>query len=261
MKKGFTLAEVLITLGIIGVVAAMTIPTLIQNTNSIKFVTQFKKDISTLSQAALMAQAQYDVDYAALDKTPAEITGTGCGSQHLGKSNISMCGLFNATLAGQTFQGKLSEIKGADAAAGSYKTAVEAGHKTTGWYGNDFLVFALADGSLVGFSNDAKDCSLATGAVISTSTLTASSGGLKKCLGFVDVNGVKTPNKEVTCSDKTAVLGSVNSSGGETTCNLTDRGSEIGDIYPIVFHDGTVEPATNAAKAAITRGKSSAATN
>ena len=32
-KKGFTLAEVLITLGIIGVVAAMTIPTLIQNYN------------------------------------------------------------------------------------------------------------------------------------------------------------------------------------------------------------------------------------
>ena len=30
-KKGFTLAEVLITLGIIGVVAALTIPTLVQN--------------------------------------------------------------------------------------------------------------------------------------------------------------------------------------------------------------------------------------
>ncbi len=36
-KKGFTLAEVLITLGIIGVVVAMTIPTLIQNANSAKF--------------------------------------------------------------------------------------------------------------------------------------------------------------------------------------------------------------------------------
>lgn len=34
MNKGFTLAEVLITLGIIGVVAAITIPTLIANTNS-----------------------------------------------------------------------------------------------------------------------------------------------------------------------------------------------------------------------------------
>lgn len=31
MKKAFTLAEVLITLGIIGVVAAMTMPTLIAN--------------------------------------------------------------------------------------------------------------------------------------------------------------------------------------------------------------------------------------
>ena len=32
-KSAFTLAEVLITLGIIGVVAAMTIPTLVQNYN------------------------------------------------------------------------------------------------------------------------------------------------------------------------------------------------------------------------------------
>lgn len=31
MKKAFTLAEVLITLGIIGVVAAITLPTLIAN--------------------------------------------------------------------------------------------------------------------------------------------------------------------------------------------------------------------------------------
>ena len=33
-KSGFTLAEVLITLGIIGVVAAMTIPTLIEKINT-----------------------------------------------------------------------------------------------------------------------------------------------------------------------------------------------------------------------------------
>ena len=37
MKKAFTLAEVLITLGIIGVVAAMTIPNLIANVNAHKF--------------------------------------------------------------------------------------------------------------------------------------------------------------------------------------------------------------------------------
>ena len=42
-KPAFTLAEVLITLGIIGVVAAMTIPTLISNTNGAQFKTGFKK--------------------------------------------------------------------------------------------------------------------------------------------------------------------------------------------------------------------------
>ena len=49
-RFGFTLAEVLITLGIIGVVAAMTIPTLISNTNGAKFRSQFKKTLSTLNQ-------------------------------------------------------------------------------------------------------------------------------------------------------------------------------------------------------------------
>lgn len=46
MKYGFTLAEVLITLGIIGVVAAMTIPTLIANTNGAKYRSQYKKTLS-----------------------------------------------------------------------------------------------------------------------------------------------------------------------------------------------------------------------
>lgn len=40
-KKGFTLAEVLITLGIIGVVAAITIPTLIANTRSQQYRIKF----------------------------------------------------------------------------------------------------------------------------------------------------------------------------------------------------------------------------
>ena len=53
-RVGFTLAEVLITLGIIGVVAAMTIPTLISNTNGAQFKTAYKKALSTLNQAVIM---------------------------------------------------------------------------------------------------------------------------------------------------------------------------------------------------------------
>ena len=51
MKKGFTLAEVLITLVIIGVIAAMTIPTLMNSTNQQEFRTGLKKAISTVNQA------------------------------------------------------------------------------------------------------------------------------------------------------------------------------------------------------------------
>ena len=50
-KKGFTLAEVLITLVIVGVVAAMTIPTLINNTKKQEYVAGLKKANSVLSQA------------------------------------------------------------------------------------------------------------------------------------------------------------------------------------------------------------------
>lgn len=47
----FTLAEVLITLGIIGIVAAMTIPVLIKNTQNAELKTAFKKSYTNLMQA------------------------------------------------------------------------------------------------------------------------------------------------------------------------------------------------------------------
>lgn len=50
-KKAFTLAEVLITLGIIGVVAAITMPVLINKYQEIVTVTKVKKFYSLMSQA------------------------------------------------------------------------------------------------------------------------------------------------------------------------------------------------------------------
>ena len=55
-KAAFTLAEVLITLGIIGIVAAMTIPTLISKYQKKQTVTALKKAYSTVQQAILMSQ-------------------------------------------------------------------------------------------------------------------------------------------------------------------------------------------------------------
>jgi prepilin-type N-terminal cleavage/methylation domain-containing protein len=67
-KHGFTLAEVLITLGIIGVVAAITLPTLIQNYKKQVYVNQLKKSVSTLEQGFKKMLADEGVD--SLDQIP-----------------------------------------------------------------------------------------------------------------------------------------------------------------------------------------------
>lgn len=50
-KSAFTLAEVLITLGVIGVVAAMTIPTLITNITKKQLESQIKVAYASIQQA------------------------------------------------------------------------------------------------------------------------------------------------------------------------------------------------------------------
>ncbi len=55
MKKGFTLAEVLITIGIIGIVAAMTIPSLMTKMRNVRDSATLKEDFSILKQMMLSA--------------------------------------------------------------------------------------------------------------------------------------------------------------------------------------------------------------
>ena len=54
LKNGFTLAEVLVTLGIIGVVAALTTPALIQNVGDAKIAPKLQKANATFETAAEM---------------------------------------------------------------------------------------------------------------------------------------------------------------------------------------------------------------
>ena len=66
-SAAFTLAEVLVTLGIIGVVSAMTVPTLMQNYQRQSYVTQLHKTYNEFTQAFL----QYKNDRNALWLTEA----------------------------------------------------------------------------------------------------------------------------------------------------------------------------------------------
>ena len=76
-KAAFTLAEVLITLGIIGVVAAMTMPVLIYNHKKSVTETAAKKFYSNMNQAVLRAE----IDFG--DKLLWNISGTSLYDTYL----------------------------------------------------------------------------------------------------------------------------------------------------------------------------------
>jgi hypothetical protein len=81
---------------------------------------------------------------------------------------------------------------------------------------------------------------------------------LANCIGFIDVNGTTLPNKEVTCSaatnsgKNTADKASLNV---DYPCVVNNDANHMTDIFPVVFHDSTVEPASDAGKYILTTSK------
>ena len=252
MKKnhGFTLAEVLITLGIIGVVAAMTLPTLIANTNSAKFKSQFKKTISTLNQAGLMAQAQYDTDYG--------VSVEACGTDPIAdkpESKGSFCAILNGTLTGFT-----ANKKGALKDKNNVVYGLKKVYALPSTDLKDYVIYQLNDSSLIGFLPTAratgKECTLDVGQALDATWITDHPG----CIGFIDTNGTTLPNKEVSCSSapgSTAAYTYDDSKAKalDTQCIVKQDSTHMTDVYPVAFHDATVEPASAAAKAVLQSSK------
>lgn len=123
-KIAFTLAEVLITLGIIGVVAAMTIPTLMANHRKKVVETKLEKIYSVMNQAINLTNAEYgDVTNWIID----------CGS-----SNSPTCSInevenwFNSTI-------------------GKHIETLKTGKTKTNT--DDILLIYLKDGSILGVTN------------------------------------------------------------------------------------------------------------
>lgn len=85
-RFGFTLAEVLVTLSIIGVVAAMTVPTLMNSTSTQEYSAGFKKIMSTLNQAITM---QYALDGTDM-REYSSISGTGAFDANNGVAGMLM---------------------------------------------------------------------------------------------------------------------------------------------------------------------------
>ena len=248
-RFGFTLAEVLITLGIIGVVAAMTIPTLISNTNGAQFKTAYKKALSTLNQAAVMNVALEDYDFSSL------VADNPKGKDANGSTPKSMSAVLKDRMQSATnitdtytfptadlkwyldYECKQADIDGAaegdpckDKSVGDEVTKeTTATPSDTTW-----AVFSFADGTAFAYNSSAADCS---------------AKGNANCIGFIDVNGATNPNKVITCtSGEEGGTGAVTQDNAGP-CQVASTG--ITDVYPVSFYGQTVEPASDAARAVL----------
>jgi type II secretory pathway pseudopilin PulG len=169
------LAEVLITLLIIGVIAAIVIPSLIADTQHSEQFVQFKKTYSTFTQAlnSLKAENGGDVSY-------------------LFSFNKPVAGVFNKT---DGFGSKLGLLKDCGTSSGCWYTdpikALNPSSSPTGYKFNTSPSFPTAYAIL----ND--------GALIAVDSLSYSqtyaqecASGIRRCgMVYFDINGLKSPNQ------------------------------------------------------------------
>ena len=266
--KGFTLAEVLITLGIIGVVAAMTMPTLINSTQGAQYKTAYKKALSVMSQAVVMNIALEDYDLSqtvggtnmtadvAADAdagTPAQ-EGTAAGGvqsvYELFKNRMNVVKVaggseFKATTGEPDSYTIISYPEEAKSDINGYVAKHVSGSGQNGegahtiptiqsggtWPAASTLLF-FNDGITFIFDNTQGDCAAATATTTDN-----------YCFGWIDVNGQKAPNRVVTCDSQTIA----DSGTDNATCTVTNPT----DIYPIAFYDQSIVPASAAARAVL----------
>ena len=253
---GFTLAEVLITLGIIGVVAAMTMPTLINSTQGAQYKTGFKKALTVLSQAVVMNIALNDYDLSQVvegENIPESgtVPEDGLGAQSLYDLFHNRLNIVRETST-DTFNGTAGSpdqwIIVSDTDQDDYTTYAGA-HSNT----NEFPVISegdvipagltalfMNDGITFIFDNEQDTCQKANTNIGVVDD--------NYCFGFIDVNGQKAPNRVVQCDG----------AGGEGATGRPDGSDDFActvsnptDIYPIALYDQSVIPASAAARAVL----------
>ena len=176
-RFGFTLAEVLITLGIIGVVAALTLPALIATYEKQVTVNRLKKVYNQLNQVLLDVKSDYG-DLQILAKKPSEFVPNTIAKYYNGVKvypkgdyMLSMC-YEETSYIGSKNPAKKALYAGVD------KNGKSSGYISTPFSG-DTVSIKLLDGVCIGFNQFVDNSKLYPETTI-----------------FVDVNGSdKKPNR------------------------------------------------------------------
>lgn len=177
-KKAFTLAEVLITLTIIGVVAALTIPTLMKSVEQQQYLTALKKAYTTANQAIIQMTADYNCT--------GDLSCTGIfGSDRDATFNTFVSYFKTSKVCGTS----ATEKCWADSFWDTYDGSGTTWYAPNTWGASNYYNFITVDGMSYSFISMANNC---------TSSATAdTTNPFSKWCGafFLDINGLKPPNR------------------------------------------------------------------
>jgi prepilin-type N-terminal cleavage/methylation domain-containing protein len=174
-KRGFTLAEVLITLMIIGVIASITIPGLINDVQNQQYKVAWKKAFAEFSQASLRMMSDNGGTLEGL------FSDTNDGVNHYAAyfSVIKSC----------------NPNQGTPAEGNCWPLAMSRINSSSYFGGNTGRGLLLSNGVGLVFANMQSICNGSSAAV--TETMVANIIGQNSICGSVlfDVNGLSPPNK------------------------------------------------------------------
>lgn len=180
-NTAFTLAEVLITLGIIGIVAALTIPHLVQNSQDNEFKNKMKKEYSVLAQAQQQIIAENGGDFlsALMPYNPTlRYSAIKLALQQKLSYIIERDFLSSATTS-PCFSSGINYLDGTSAAADTMVTGALQG-----------ACLVLKDGATLAFHVDNGASGAASFCDATRGTYTNECGWI-----VIDVNGLKPPNQ------------------------------------------------------------------
>ena len=175
-KKAFTLAEVLITLSIIGVVAAMTVPTLMSRVQKNIVETQLKVTTSLISQALTASDGLGAEDMSVVANSTASMKKWFDEYMEPYLRTHKKC----YQTAGCWH--KLGEVKTLNRGTPSFETKVGADESTLGW---STMTFVLQNGAFFNLDGSGVDNTKGLFGIDSTTP---------SLQFYFDVNGRAKPN-------------------------------------------------------------------
>ena len=111
-RGAFTLAEVLITLGIIGIVAAITLPNLIANYQKKVYVTRLKKAVNITQNACKMALADDEVSDFSDTRLFKAFASDATSEDNTILKNYFNTDSFGKVHGGTNYSGSMTDVEG-----------------------------------------------------------------------------------------------------------------------------------------------------